>query len=138
MTCQRLTILGVGLLGGSLGLAVKSAIKSCKITGYGHRKSTLEYALAHQVVDSITTDPTHAVQGADFVVLCTPVGTFDTLLPQIAKFLSPGTIVTDVGSTKRSVCRLAEQTLPSGVHFVGSHPMAGSEKRGIEAARADL
>jgi prephenate dehydrogenase len=66
------------------------------------------------------------------------VGVFARLIEQMAKVLSPGTIVTDVGSTKRSVVRVAEGNLPSGIHFVGSHPMAGSEKRGIEYARTDL
>jgi len=78
------------------------------------------------------------VRDADLAILCTPVGTFEDLLRRIGPALKPGTVVTDVGSTKRSICRAAEQALPAGVHFVGSHPMAGSEQRGIEAARADL
>lgn len=82
--------------------------------------------------------PADAVRDSELVILCTPVGTFPDLLRSIAPALKPGAIVTDVGSTKRSICRLAEQLLPAGVHFVGSHPMAGSEKRGVDAARADL
>jgi prephenate dehydrogenase len=89
-------------------------------------------------IDEFTTDPKAAVEGADLVILCTPVGIFEPLLREIAPALRAGSIVTDVGSTKRSVCRIAEQILPSGIHFVGSHPMAGSEKRGVEAAFAEL
>jgi prephenate dehydrogenase len=72
------------------------------------------------------------------VILCTPVGTFEPLLKQLGPSLSAGTLLTDVGSTKRSVARLAESLLPVGVEFVGSHPIAGSEKRGVEFSRADL
>jgi hypothetical protein len=82
-------------------------------------------------------DPARAVQGADFVVLCTPVGLLPDLLGRIAPALDAGAIVTDVGSTKATVVRSAERLHP-GVRFVGSHPMAGSEKRGVEHARADL
>jgi prephenate dehydrogenase len=138
MAFQRLSILGVGLLGGSIGLALKSAANNCKIIGYGHRSETLEQALKLGAIDEMTLDPTEAVRDADLVILCTPVGTFKQLLDKINPALKPGAIVTDVGSTKRSVCRLADKMLPPIVHFVGSHPMAGSEKRGVEAARADL
>jgi prephenate dehydrogenase len=138
MPFQRLSILGVGLLGGSIGLSLKSSSNPCKIAGYGHRQQTLDAALRLGAVDEVYNDPAAAVQDAELIVLATPVGTFTQLFDIIKSGLKPGAIVTDVGSTKRSVCRLAEQMLPGGVHFVGSHPMAGSEKRGIEAARADL
>ena len=72
------------------------------------------------------------------VILCTPVGVFEGLMREMVNILKAGAVVTDVGSTKRSVVKLAEENLPAGVHFVGSHPMAGSEKRGVEFARADL
>jgi prephenate dehydrogenase len=138
MPLQRLSILGVGLLGGSIGLALKSASNACKIVGYGHRPQTLETALRMGAIDEIATDATEAVRQADLVILASPVGTFWQLFDKIKSSLANGAIVTDVGSTKRSVCRLAEQMLPAGVHFVGSHPMAGSEKRGVDAANADL
>jgi prephenate dehydrogenase len=138
MEIRRLSILGVGLLGGSLGLAVKHAVKDVSVAGYGHRTATLEKALERKAIDEVFSDPAAAVKGADFVVLCTPVGAFEDLLTKIAPSLSPGTIVTDVGSTKRTVVGAARRALPKGVHFVGSHPMAGSEKRGIEFATRDL
>ena len=138
MAPRRLSILGVGLLGGSIGLAVKEALSGCEVVGYGHRASTLDEALRMGAIDRSAATASEAVKGADFVVLCTPVGLFPTILREIGPALAPGALVTDVGSTKRSIVAAAEQTLPAGVHFVGSHPMAGSEKRGVQFATADL
>jgi prephenate dehydrogenase len=134
----RLSILGVGLLGGSIGLAVRAAMPGCRVVGYGHRPATLQRALEIGAIDESHTDPAAAVRDADLVILATPVGLFESILRAISPALSPGAIVTDVGSTKRSIVRLARSILPAGVHFVGSHPMAGSEKRGVEFARTDL
>jgi len=138
MQLGRLSIIGVGLLGGSLGLAARSTLNGCKIVGYGHRRETLERALEIGAIDEAAADLKRAVQGADLVILCTPVGIFRTILSEIAEALRPGALVTDVGSTKRSVVNLARKHLNKSVDFVGSHPMAGSEKRGVEFARADL
>lgn len=138
MPSQRLAILGVGLLGGSVGLAAKAASNSYQVVGYGHREATLRAAIEVGAIDEAKSSSAAAVEGADLVVLCTPVSLFGALLTQIAGALKPGAVVTDVGSTKRSVVKLAAETLPYSVHFVGSHPMAGSEKRGVEFARADL
>jgi len=131
-------VLGVGLLGGSIGLAAKSALNDVEIVGYGHRKATLERAVEVGAIDRFEMKVTEAVEGADLVILCTPVGVFEGLIGEIGNALKTGAMVTDVGSTKRSVVAVAERELPEGVHFVGSHPMAGSEKRGVEFARADL
>jgi prephenate dehydrogenase len=138
MDFHRLSILGIGLLGGSLGLATREMSSHCKIIGYAHRRQTRNKALECSAVDHATDDLASAVSGADLVVLCTPVGTFESILNDISEFLSPGAIVTDVGSTKRSVVRLANERLGGSARFVGSHPMVGSEKRGVEHARADL
>src|SRR5262245_9657779 len=116
MTIQRLSILGVGLLGGSIGLALRSASSSVKIIGYGHRDESLQAAIKLGAIDEHTSDPITAVRDCDLVVLCTPVGTFHDLLQIIAPALKAGAIVTDVGSTKRSVCQWAEKLLPTGVH----------------------
>ena len=109
---RQLTILGVGLLGGSIGLALRSAAPKCRIVGYGHRRQTLDKALEIGAVDAVEIDPAVAGAGSDLVILCTPVGIFESLLKQIGPSLSAGTMVTDVGSTKRSVVRLAESILP--------------------------
>ncbi|MGD0542496.1 MAG: prephenate dehydrogenase/arogenate dehydrogenase family protein [Tepidisphaeraceae bacterium] len=138
MLPRQLTILGVGLLGGSIGLAVRSAAPDCRIVGFGHRRSTLDRALEIGAIDRVDLDPASAVAGSDLVILCTPVGLFGQILGRIASALSPGALITDVGSTKRSVVGLAESHLPKGVDFVASHPIAGSEKRGVEFSRADL
>lgn len=133
---KRLSILGTGLLGGSIGLAVRSRISNCKITGYGHRAATRENAVKIGAVDQSYDNPSNAVRDCDLVILATPVGVFESLLQMIAPALSPGAIVTDVGSTKRNIVQLAEKILPAHVHFIGSHPIAGSEKRGVDFARA--
>jgi prephenate dehydrogenase len=106
--------------------------------GYGYRGITLGKAIELKAIDEATQDLGHAVREADCIILCTPVGLFPELLCQMAPLVKPGAIVTDVGSTKRSVVDLAQKLLPETVHFVGSHPMAGSEKRGVEFARDDL
>ena len=138
MALKRLSILGVGLLGGSIGLAVKKRASNEVVIGYGHRASTLDEAIRLGAIDHATSDVREAVREADIVVLCTPVGLFDDLLTEMADALAPGVIVTDVGSTKRGIVTSAERLLPRGVRFVGSHPMAGSEKRGVRFASADL
>jgi prephenate dehydrogenase len=138
MPLNRLSIIGVGLLGGSIGLAVRSVLNNCEIIGYGHRQSTLDRALEIGVIDRGTLDLSQAIHESDLVILCTPIGQFNDILRKIAPSLKQGAIVTDVGSTKATVVESAGKTLPPGVEFVGSHPMAGSEKRGIEFARADL
>jgi prephenate dehydrogenase len=138
MPPRQLTILGVGLLGGSIGLAVRSAAPDCKIVGYGHRCESLDRALEIGAIDRIDLNPASSVAGSDLVILCTPVGLFSQILAQISPALSPGALVTDVGSTKRSIVQLAESHLPKNVEFIGSHPIAGSEKRGVEFSRADL
>lgn len=135
---KRLSILGVGLLGGSLGLAAKSLLSGVSIVGYGHRAETLEEALRRGAIGRPARSAAEAVAGADAVFLCTPVSLFGDLLREIAPALQDGTIVTDVGSTKRTVVELGEKILPPRVRFVGSHPMAGSEKRGVQHASADL
>jgi prephenate dehydrogenase len=138
MTMMNVSILGVGLLGGSIGLAAKAAINDVKITGYGHRDTTLKRALEIGAIDVGSGNVAEATAGADLVILCTPVGMFGRLIGEMKDALKAGAVVTDVGSTKRSVVKLGEEQLPGMVHFVGSHPMAGSEKRGVEYARADL
>src|SRR5881392_751875 len=136
MQVRRLSILGLGLLGGSLGLAVKSRLNGCIVAGYAHRRETLDTAREMGAMDQGFSDPSEAVRGADLVVLCTPVLMISPLLRQIATTLTDGAVVTDVGSTKRSIVREGEEILAgTGRHFVGSHPMAGSEKRGVQFAK---
>src|ERR1041384_5662143 len=113
MAVKRLSILGGGLLGGSVGLAAKSSLSDCKIMGYGHRAATVTRALEVGAIDESAEAVVDAARGADLVVLCTPVGLFEGLLREMGPGLAAGTIVTDVGSTKRTVVRLAEELLPA-------------------------
>src|SRR5687767_14682433 len=101
MALKCLSILGVGLLGGSIGLAVKSIANGVRVVGYGHRTSTLDEAARVGAIDSPMQSAAEAVRGADLIILCTPVGLFEDLLRKISPALAPGAIVTDVGSTKR-------------------------------------
>lgn len=138
MNFRQVSILGVGLLGGSLGLALKRRRLAETVVGVGHRPSTLETAAARGAIDRWTLSPAEGVAGSDLVVLATPVGRFAPLMAEAAPALAPGCLLTDVGSTKRAVLEAVLPLLPPTCHFVGSHPLAGSEARGIEAAREDL
>lgn len=135
---QHVTIIGVGLLGGSAGLAIKAHDPDVHIAGVGRRQSSLDEALAVGAIDTAHLDPAEAVAKSDMVILATPVGAFAKHLDSIKPALKPGAVVTDVGSTKARVVEMAEKILESGDQFVGSHPMAGSERTGPSFARADL
>jgi prephenate dehydrogenase len=138
MGFERIGIVGVGLLGGSVGLACRKGLSHVKIVGYSPNADERRLAEGRLAVDVAAGTVAEAVVDADLVILCTPVGAFGEMLRLIAPALKPGVVVTDVGSTKRSVVELAEKLLPAGTYFVGSHPMAGGEKHGIEHARVDL
>lgn len=138
MHFRRISIMGVGLLGGSLGLAVKRLGLAESVVGIGHRDSTLKEAVRRGAIDRFTLDAAEGVAGADLVVLATPVGLFGELMGRAAPALEPGCLITDVGSTKRSVLRSVVPHVPESCRFVGSHPVAGSEARGIQAADGEL
>jgi len=136
---RKLTIVGVGLLGGSLGLAVRERRLADQVCGVVRRPEAVAECERLGVVDTATANLALGVRDADLVVLCCPLGQMEGLLRQMLPFLSPDAIVTDVGSVKGSVLRQLEPlALSVGARFIGSHPMAGSEKTGPGAARADL
>jgi len=135
---RQITVLGLGLLGGSIGLAVLHSIPRVKVVGYTHRPRTRAKARQLAVATEIVDDIAKSVSAADLVILATPISTFEKYFSQIAGALPSGCIVTDVGSTKVWPHRWAAKTLPRNVHYVGSHPVAGSEQRGVEFARDDL
>ena len=138
MLFKRMVIIGPGLIGGSLGLAAKAAGLTGHIVGVGHRQISIDKALEMKAIDSGSLEAGSAVAGADAVIVCTGVGLIGGMIAEIGKKLKPGCIVSDVGSTKAGIVREAEAALPKGVHFVGAHPIAGSERRGIEIANAGL
>jgi prephenate dehydrogenase len=135
---RNITIIGVGLLGGSVGLAAKSANERVRVVGVGRRQASLDKALACGAIDRATLDLADGVRSADLIVLATPLGQYAHYLPLIARAMKPGALVTDVGSTKLAPVRLAEEAFGGGMPFVGSHPMAGGERQGVEFAKADL
>jgi prephenate dehydrogenase len=136
---QKITLAGVGLLGGSLGLAVKQRRLAVKVDGLVRRSASISECYKLGVVDHATRDPLRAVENADLVVLCTPLGQMREVLKKMLPALPRGAVVTDVGSVKAGVVQDFEPLVAeAGAHFVGSHPMAGAEKTGAGAARADL
>ena len=135
---DTITIIGPGLLGASLAKAVKLKGLFGKVKTWSRRKETREKCVGQDWCDEVLDTAEKAVAGADFVVLCPPVQVIPALLEQLAEHFEKGAVVTDVGSTKANICEAAQKVLPEGVEFLGSHPMAGSEKTGLEHARADL
>ncbi len=139
MLCQKLTLIGVGLLGGSLGLAVRQRRLASRVVGFVRRPASIEECERAEAVDQATTDLAAAVEGADLVVLCTPLSQMAALTRQFAPALRRDAIVTDVGSVKGSVVRELEPLVTAAAgHFLGSHPMAGAEKTGVAHASPTL
>lgn len=132
---MRIAIIGLGLIGGSAGLAWRAAGHT--VAGYARRAATAHRALARGAIDEIVPTLPEAAR-AEVVLLAPPVLAIRELLAHLAPHLAPGTIVTDVASTKQCVEQWARQLLPPGVRFVGGHPMAGKETAGIEHAEAAL
>jgi len=134
---DTVAIVGVGLIGGSLGMALRERGLARRVIGIPRRAETLAEALSVRAIDDGTLDLA-AVSAADLVVLAPPVLTIPPLVEAMAPHLRPGAVLTDVGSTKGSLMRVLPPLLPEGVDLVGGHPMAGSERGGVLAARADL
>ena len=135
---RQVGVVGLGLLGASVTLAVQGALPGVRTVGYGHRAATRRKARAMGVASEVAGRLADCVAGCDLVILATPICTFARLFEQIGPHLKPGAVVTDVGSTKVQPHRWARKALPKGAFYVGSHPIAGSEKRGLEYARDDL
>ncbi|OGW84370.1 MAG: hypothetical protein A2987_06815 [Omnitrophica bacterium RIFCSPLOWO2_01_FULL_45_10] len=138
---NNITIIGVGLIGGSIGLAIKKRRLSKDVIGVFRRGSTLRKALLHKAVDWGTMDMKEGVSDADLVILATPVASIPSVAGQVIKLAKEGAVITDVGSTKRWIVENVERHLRRGaraVYFVGSHPMAGSERTSVEFAKDNL
>ena len=136
---RKVTIIGVGLLGGSIGLAVRRRRLAREVAGFVRRPASLKDCEKAGAVDYGTTDLLAAVSNADLVILCTPLSQMRLRVDEMLPALKRGAIVTDVGSVKAGVVRELESLIQkSGAHFVGSHPMAGAEKTGVCAARENL
>ena len=135
---DQIAILAPGLLGASVARAARHYGAAKRIVLWARRPEVRLQLKGQPWCDHVADSPADAVKGAQLVVLCAPVDQIVALAQQIAPHLSPGAIVTDVGSVKGEICRLGTKALTAGHHFVGSHPMAGSEKTGWEHGRADL
>jgi prephenate dehydrogenase len=135
---ETVTIIGVGLLGSSLGLAMKARSLAGTIRGVGHRQESLDKALAVGAVDEVAFDAREASREAALVVICTPAALVPPMLDEIRPVCAADTIVTDVASTKAAIANHARETWPAPLRVVASHPMAGSEKFGPEYGRPDF
>lgn len=135
---KQVAIVGVGLIGASLGMILRRKGLADHVVGIGRRVENLKTAVEVGAIDRYVADPKEGVRGADLVILATPVDTYDRHLKDWAPCLAPGTIVSDVGSVKGALVERSEAAMPAGVHFVGAHPIAGKEKTGAAAGTDQL
>ena len=138
-SCNKLVVVGVGLIGGSVAAALRRAGKVRRIVGVGRGRANIERALELKVIDEASDDIAVAVQGADLVLLAVPVQQNDRVLAQLAESLSAQTLVTDAGSTKMDYVAAVRRLLPALLaHVVPAHPIAGAELTGVTAAQPGL
>lgn len=137
---NKIAIIGVGLIGGSVGLAIKKKRAAGEVVGVFRRESTLKKALRRKAVDSGTLNLKIGVADADLIILASPVHLIPRLAKEATRYAKRGTLITDVGSTKQWIVSEVDKAVKGsrGIRFVGSHPMAGSEQTGVEFAREDL
>lgn len=137
-SAESLGIVGVGLMGGSVGLAARRTGQFARILGYDRRTDSLHRALAKRCIDEACIDLSQLAHRCSIIVVGTPVDRIAESIVRLSQMSRPGTLFTDTGSTKAQIVREIEADLPSEALFVGSHPLCGSEKHGPDAARADL
>ncbi|MEA3493350.1 MAG: prephenate dehydrogenase/arogenate dehydrogenase family protein [Candidatus Margulisiibacteriota bacterium] len=135
---MNIAIIGLGLIGGSIGLALKNTSAGIAVIGIPRREVTIQEAIGRKAIDWGTTDTEKGIKDADIVFICTPINLIIPKLKEFAPMLKKGAIVTDVGSSKAGIVSQAEKLMPKGTYFVGGHPMAGKEKVKIQAAELDL
>src|SRR2546430_14752268 len=135
---KQVAIVGVGLIGGSLGMVLKRQALAGSVVGIGRRIENLKTAVQLGAIDRYVSDAQEGVRCADLVVLATPVDSYERHLKAWGSSLEPGAIVSDVGSVKGPLVEQAERLLPGRARFVGGHPIAGREKTGVAAGSADL
>jgi prephenate dehydrogenase len=138
MLFNSVCIVGVGLIGGSFGMALREKRLAKRVVGLARREETCIAALQMGAVDHCTTNLNEAALGADLILLAPPVGQIKPLCEQLAPIANPGAIITDAGSTKAGIVRDCSQIFGQKAFFVGGHPMAGSERTGVEHSKANL
>jgi len=136
---KKITIIGVGLIGGSLAKAIKNNNLAEVVFGFGRNLSRLKDAQKNNIIDQYSIDISEALDGASIVVIATPVGTFESILRELKPYITEGMIITDVGSTKTGIAKSAREILVEMAScFVPAHPIAGKEKSGFESSDAEL
>ena len=135
---ERVALIGLGLIAGSMAHAMRRDGLAGEITGYARSEETRKVAAEIGLVDRVCDSAAEAVKGADLVVLCVPVGAMGTVAAEIAPHLDKGATVSDVGSVKRAVIEAVGPHIPDGVHFIPAHPLAGTEKSGPRSGFAEL
>lgn len=135
---NKVTIIGVGLIGASFALALKEKGLCKTICGYGRTEENLRHAKDRGIIDDYSLDLKNACKDSDLILLATPVGVFKDIVKDMKDHLKKGALVTDVGSVKGRLVYDIEFLMPDGVYYIGSHPIAGSDKSGIDDARSDL
>ncbi len=135
---KRVTIIGVGFMGGSLGLALKKHSLAQEVVGVSSKQSNLMEAIKVGAIDIAETEVERVIPQSECIILATPVESIVKILTKIGPLIRKGTIVTDIGSSKVDIVEVGEKKLQSGGFFIGSHPLVGSEKSGVENATAEL
>lgn len=135
---NRVALIGLGLIAGSMSLAMRRAGVAGEITGYARSQATRDTAREIGLVDRVCDTASEAVADADLIVLAVPVGAMGPVMEEIQSTLKPGAVVTDVGSVKKSVLEAVMPHIPEGVQFIGTHPMAGTEHSGPRSGFAEL
>ena len=136
---NKITIIGVGLIGGSLAKAIKENNLAKVVFGFGRDLNRLEKAQKANVIDQFSTNLQDAINNSDIVIIATPVGSFQEILSEIKPFLTSKIVISDVGSTKTNIASIVSQTLGDySNYFIPAHPIAGKEKSGFEASEANL
>ena len=136
---NKITIIGVGLIGGSLAKAIKENNLAKVVFGFGRDLNRLEKAQKANVIDQFSTNLKDAINDSDIVIIATPVGSFKEILIEIKPFLTSKIVISDVGSTKTNIASIVSQTLGDySNYFIPAHPIAGKEKSGFEASEANL
>lgn len=135
---KKVAVIGVGLIGGSISLALKKKWPDITVTAYHHNIDRLSQAKKLKVIDEVTDNLEVLCGGAEFIFICTQVSMIIPMLKQIKSFASPGAVVTDVGGTKSNIVKEGEGIFSGGADFIGGHPLAGSEQKGVLAASASL
>lgn len=135
---ENVSVIGLGLIGGSLALAIKETDKNINVTGFDVIADAMSIAKYRNIIDSIASNYSEAVKNAELVIIATPISNILEVVKEIREYLKKGAIITDVGSAKENLVKEIQELLPEDIVFIGGHPMTGSENEGVLSARPDL